>query len=90
MHTFQSVPIKYDKSHHFASIIPCNKNHFSLRIPNSNNHITNIDNKIKKQENNTTPQYGSKIKKYFTNRKESKKINNNKSHRLIKHTAVLV
>ena len=56
--------VKYDTSHHFVSIIPSNKNHSSQRIPNSNNPITNINNKIKKQEHNITgtPQNISKIK----------------------------
>ena len=73
-------------SHHLVCIIPSNKNHPSQRIPNSNNAIINIDIKIKKQENNTTSQNGSKIKQYIANRKQSKQINNNnnKSNRLIR------
>ena len=67
-------------------MIPSSKNHPSQRIPNSNNPIINIDNKIKKQENSTTSQNGSKIKQYIANRKQSKQINNNnnKSNRLIR------
>ena len=66
-HTNESknIAVKNDTFNQFIRITPRNKTNLSHTTLNNNNYITNIDNKIKKQENNNKPQISSKINRYI-------------------------
>ena len=61
INTSKHIVEKHDTSHQLMRIPPRNKTNLSQTSPNNDNHITNIDNKIKTHENNNKPQISSKI-----------------------------